>query len=130
MQTPDSQNEVVISFHDGYLHITHPDKFVLLSDDLDLLWQNLFKACRAYKCNRVLNEGDVDLSKLRAFDSYSAGTKAGEIEGLRMAVLFHGYEPDERAEFFKTVASNRGAKVEFFADRPAALLWLGVADSV
>jgi hypothetical protein len=77
----------------------------------------------------VLNEGHVDLSKLRAFDSYSAGTKAGEIEGLRMAVLFHGYEPDERAEFFKIVASNRGAKVEFFNDRREALEWLGVEGS-
>jgi hypothetical protein len=129
MQNRDSQNDVVISFHDGYLHITHPDNFVLLSKDLDALWQNLFEACRQYKSNRVLNEGNIDLSKLRAFDSYSAGTKAGEIEGLRMACLFPDFEPDERAEFFKTVASNRGAMVEFFTDRRVALKWLGVSGS-
>ncbi len=126
MQNSEFDNGVVITFHDGYLHIMHPDNFVLLSKDLEGLWQNLFKACRAHECNRVLNEGRVDLSRLRAFDSYSAGTQAGEIQGLRMAILFASYEPDERAEFFKTVASNRGAKVEFFDDRAEALKWLGV----
>ena len=126
MPNREPENEVVITFHDGYLHIMHPDKFVILSKDIEALWQNLFEACRNYRCNRVLNVGQVDLSQLRAFDSYSAGTQAGEIQGLRMACLFHGYEPDERAEFFKTVASNRGAKVDFFTDRAAALEWLGI----
>ena len=128
MQNSEPDNGVIITFCENYLHIMHPDNFVLLSEAIEGLWQNLYKACAAYHCNRVLNEGPVDLSQLRAFDSYTAGSHAGEIEGLRMACLFYDYEPDERAEFFKAVAANRGAQVEFFTDREDALKWLAGAE--
>jgi hypothetical protein len=129
MQNLESARGVVITFREGFLHITHPDNFVLLSEDINVLWQNLAAACRTFDCRRVLNEGNIDLSKLRAFDSYNAGTQAGEIQGLQMACLFPNFEPDEKSEFFKTVAANRGAKVEFFTDRARALEWLGVAET-
>jgi hypothetical protein len=129
MQNSELYKGVEISFRDGYLHITHPDNFVLLPEDIDVLWMNLTGFCRQYDCRRILNEGRIDLSHLRAFDSYNAGSQAGEIEGLRMACLFHGYVPDEKAAFFQTVASNRGSKVEFFTDRAEALKWLGVAEN-
>jgi hypothetical protein len=128
MPESEPDNGVVITFHDGYLHITHPENFVVLSEEIEGLWQNLAEACRAFGCNRVLNEGNVDLSKLKSYDTYIAGSQAGGIRGLRMACLFYGFEPDEQSEFFKTVASNRGAKVEFFRDRAEALKWLGVTE--
>jgi hypothetical protein len=124
MQNSQSYKGVEFTFREGYVHITHPDNFVILSEDLEKLWVNLAAACRAFDCNRVLNEGNLDLSKLRAFDSYTAGAQAGEIRGLRMACLFHDFQPDEKAEFFQTVAANRGAKVKFFTDRAEALKWL------
>ena len=129
MQNSESDKGVVITFCDGYVHISHPDNFVILSEDIEGLWKNLTVACRTYNCSRVLNEGKIDLSKLRAFDSFSAGSQAGEIEGLRMACLFKNYQPDEKFEFFKTVAANRGAKVEFFLDKAEALKWLGASEN-
>jgi hypothetical protein len=129
MQNSETDNGVVITYRDPYLHITHPDDFVILSEHIDVLWHNLSEACSAHDCRRVLNEGNIDFSQLRAFDSYSAGFQAGEIEGLRMACLFPKYQPDEKFEFFQTVASNRGAKIEFFTDRAEALKWLGVDGS-
>lgn len=126
MKNFESENGVAITLRDGYLQITHPDNFVVLSEEIEVLWRNLAEACRVFECRRVLNEGSVDLSRLRAYDSYNAGSHAGEIRGLRMACLFPGYEPNDMAELFKTVASNRGARVEFFTDRAAALEWLGI----
>jgi hypothetical protein len=127
MQKTETTTETVeITFHDDYLHIRHPDNFVVLPEELDDLWQNLAKACQAHDCRRVLNEGNLDFSKLRAFDSFTAGSQAGEIQGLRMACLFPNYKHDEKSAFFRTVAANRGAQIEFFTDRAEALRWLGV----
>jgi len=129
MPESEPDREVVITFRDEYIHISHPDNFVILPEAIEGLWQNLAEACKAFGCNRVLNEGSVDLSRLRDFDTYNAGTQAGLIRGLRMACLFPNYVPDEQSEFFKMVASNRGAKVEFFNDRAEALEWLGVMNA-
>lgn len=129
MRKLESDNGVVITFREGYLHIMHPDNFVLLPEEIDGLWQNLAEACKSHGCSLVLNEGNIDLSKVKAYDSYNAGTQAGEIRSLRMACLYPNFQPDERSEFFKTVAANRGAKVEFFIDRAEALRWLGVEES-
>ena len=130
MKKAEETNQVVeINFRGQYLHITHPDNFVLLPEELDDLWQNLANACKTHDCRKVLNEGNLDFSKIRAYDSYSAGSHAGEIRGLRMACLFPNYKPDEQSEFFKTVAANRGATIELFTDRDAALKWLDVDES-
>jgi hypothetical protein len=130
MQNLESNNGVVITFRDGYLHITHPDNFVILPGDLEGLWNNLAEACKMFDCPLVLNEGNIDLSKLKAFDTYYAGTQAGEIDCLRMACLFTNHQLDEKSEFFKSVAAHRGALVEFFTDRAEALEWLGVSEKV
>ena len=126
MQNSESDIGVVITFQDGYLHITHPVNFVVQPQDIEGLWANLFKACQKFDCRKILNEGHLDLSRLRAFDSYNAGSQAGEIVGLRMACLFHGYTLDEKGEFFQMVASNRGSTIKFFTDKTEALKWLGV----
>jgi len=129
MQKSESDNGVVIAFRGDYLHITHPDNFVLLPEDIEGLWHNLAEACKNHNCSRVLNEGNLDFSKVKAYDSYHAGSQAGEIRGLRMACLFPNHQPDERSEFFKMVAANRGANVEFFSARAEALKWLGVENT-
>ncbi len=126
MQNSESNKDFVITFREGYLHITHPASFVVLPEYIESLWANLFEACRKYNCNRILNEGHLDFSKLRAFDSYSAGSQAGEIVGLRMACLFQDYTLDEKGAFFQMVASNRGSTIEFFTDKTEALKWLRV----
>ena len=59
--------------------------------------------------------------------AFVSGDKlAQSIAGLYMACFFEGYETDELTEFFKTVARNRGAMVEFFNTREEAFRWLGI----
>jgi hypothetical protein len=41
-----------------------------------------------------------------------------------MALCFVRYKPDEISELFRQAARNRGANVEFFTNREAALVWL------
>ncbi len=129
MPNPEPDNAVQITFHDGFIHILHPDNFMVLPEELEGLWLSLAEACKVYDCQKVLNEGNLDLSKLRGYDAYSAGAQAGEIDGLRMACLFQNHQPNEKDEFFKTVSANRGSKVEFFNDRAEALKWLEVDES-
>ena len=37
------------------------------------------------------------------------------LPGLSVACCFRGYLPDEQSLFFKTAATNRGVRAEFFA---------------
>ncbi|MBS1792465.1 MAG: hypothetical protein JSS81_01355 [Acidobacteria bacterium] len=126
MPESDLTKGVEIELCDGYLHITHPEGFIVSAEALEPLWANLADACRRHRCKKVLNEGRLDFSRLRTYDSYQSGSYAGEIRGLQMACLFYGFIPMDKAEFFKTVASNRGARIDFFEDRASALKWLGV----
>ena len=48
------------------------------------------------------------------------------LAGVSLACCFYGYKPDDKSQFFKDVAQNRGVRVEFFGERGAALRWLGV----
>lgn len=45
---------------------------------------------------------------------------------MSVACCFYGYAPDQQTRFFMDVSQNRGVRIEFFAEREAALRWLGV----
>jgi hypothetical protein len=62
-------------------------------------------------------------------DAYQSGAQAAEsIPGMTLAIYIHDYIPDEITQFFKNVAFNRGARIEFFNDKQKALAWLGFQD--
>ena len=57
--------------------------------------------------------------------AFTSGVDVASIApNLWMAPCFHRYEPDEIGELFRQTARNRGANVEFFENRDAALRWL------
>jgi len=47
---------------------------------------------------------------------------------MKLAICIYEYIPDETTQFFKNVAYNRGATIEFFNDKKKALAWLGIAE--
>ena len=62
-------------------------------------------------------------------DAYQSGAQAAEsIPGMTLAIFVDHYAPDEITQFFKNVAYNRGAHIEFFNDKKKALAWLGIKD--
>jgi hypothetical protein len=117
-----------ITFRGDYLHVQHPDNFEISPESNQKLWIALETACQTHKCHRVLSEGKINLRKMKAWNVVDSGTQASVIRGLKIALLFYNYQPDEISGFFKTVSANRGVKVEFFTDKNAALDWLGVKE--
>ena len=73
--------------------------------------------CARQGQRRVLIEGTVAARRMATMDSFAVGTPA---------CCFYGYKPDDKSQFFKDVAQNRGVRVEFFGERDEALRWLGV----
>jgi len=63
-------------------------------------------------------------------DAYQSGAQAAEsIPGMTLAICIDDYTPDDITQFFKNVAYNRGARIEFFNDKKKALAWLGFEDT-
>lgn len=76
---------------------------------------------------RVLVEGAVAQRHMATMDSFGLGTLLGTLlPGAWLALCFYGYAADQQSQFFKDVSQNRGVRIEFFANREAALRWLGV----
>lgn len=118
----------LLRFVNDHIHIVHPPGFTFRSESIDEVWGTIGSACKKYSCFKVLVEVrkfDRELDTAAAFDSGVAASKI--VKGLKIALCFPGYEPDDISEFFKTVAYNRGTLVEFFQDADEAREWLGVS---
>ena len=125
-----SRNDFSIEFRGDYIYVIHAPDFEITPDSKARLWSALAVECETYNCRRVLTEGKRvrrEMSFLEVFDS--AKQLSNIIPGLRLAFCFENYPQDELTGFFKTAASNRGVKINFFSDCREALGWLGVEDS-
>lgn len=123
----DNYREFEITFRGSYVHVQHEPDYVITLDSISRLYKAIGEACRQYNCYRVLAEGGALSRKMNMPDAFESGSQiAQSIAGLTMAICLKGYKPDELTTFFKTVARNRGATVEFFQDTDEALKWLGV----
>jgi hypothetical protein len=128
MKNLELSTDFEIIFRGDFLHVVHPDNFEISPEGNVKLWNALETACKTHNCYKVLSEGKINLRKMKAWNVFDSGSQASEINGLRLACLFYNYQPDEMSAFFKTVSANRGAKVEFFTDKTAALEWLGIKE--
>lgn len=118
-----------LEFNGKYIHIIHAPDYEISPESNEKIWRELSQACKKYKCLKVFAEGAAQTRRVSSLDAYQSGLQAAEsIPGLAMAICIYDYTPDETTEFFKNVAFNRGATIEFFNDKQKALTWLGFKD--
>lgn len=116
-------------FLGNYISVKHSDDFTISFQTMAKFWEDLADFCKTHNCRKVLAEGNVFKRKMTTVEAFESGNKVGKlILGLWLACAFPEYHPDETTDFFKTVAKNRGVRVEFFQDREAALKWLNVTE--
>lgn len=116
-----------LEFRGDYIHIQHDKDFEISPESMNEFWTALGEACEQYKCPRVLAEGPAPKRRMDTIGAFESGIHASKVAvRLSLALCFYDYKTDELSDFFKTVARNRGARVEFFTDRDEALRWLGV----
>ena len=119
-----------IEFNGKYIHMIHAPDYEICPESNDKMWKELSQTCKKYKCLKVFAEGPTQKRRITSLDAYNSGSQASEsIPGLKLAICIYEYTTDETTEFFKNVAYNRGARIEFFNDKKKALQWLGIKDT-
>lgn len=118
-------DELSLEFKDDYLHLTRGKDFEITPDRMEPFWGYLREQCEHYDCTSILIEAEAPTRNMDTVAAFTSGVEVASIApNLWMALCFQGYEPDEISELFRQAARNRGANVEFFTDRDAALSWL------
>lgn len=120
-----------LEVHSNFLHIKHPPKMVIDPDSTHLMWAQVGQLCFEHGKSRVLVEADAPQRRLDTMAAFDSGRILAEnTTGLTIAICFRDYEFDDLTTFFKTVAQNRGVRVEFFGSIEEATAWLGVEAGV
>ena len=113
--------------HKHYLHVKHPQGFVITPETARDLWAEIGKLCRENGLHKVLVEADRPERRLDTMSAFDSGRILAEsTSGLTVAICYRDYEFDDISTFFKTVAQNRSVNIEFFNDLDAARKWLDV----
>jgi hypothetical protein len=116
-----------IEFYGTYIYVHLASGYEISPESMNQLWTDLAKASILYNCRHVFAEGFMPSRRMNMAGAFISGEQVAQsIAGLSLACFFEGYRADELTEFFKTVARNRGAMVEFFASREEAFRWLGI----
>jgi hypothetical protein len=122
--------ELSLEFKDDHLYLQHANDSDITPERMEILWGHLRDQCEKYDCTRILIEADAPARDMDTVAAFTSGVAAASIApDLWLALCFHRYEPDEISEMFRQAARNRGANVEFFSDREAALQWLRANNS-
>lgn len=119
-----------LEFNNKYIHIIHAPDYEVTPESLKKLWTELAEACEKYHCLKVFAEGFTPPKRqIKTMDALESGSRASRsIPGLMLAICFKDYIPDKITKYFTDVAYNRGALIQFFANKKEALEWLGVTD--
>lgn len=116
-----------IKDHAEYIHVIYTPEYEITRETMIATCDNLMVICKRKSCFRVILEAPSPIRKLNTTDAFESGTRLARIgAGLTIAMVFYNYRTDEMTEFFKTVAQNRGVRVEYFNEVERALEWLGV----
>ena len=114
-----------LEFKDDHIHLKHDKSFVINPTSMKSFWGYLREQCEDHDCTSVLLEADSPTRNMDTVGAFTSGVAAASVaQNLWLALCFHRYKPDEISELFRQAARNRGANVEFFSDREAALVWL------
>jgi len=117
-----------ISVEKGYILVTLAPDYDITPKGLLAQYQAIDKACKEHGYKKVLVEGQRMARHLSSWDAFRSGSAFAKLQlhGLRMALCFPVYEPDETTDFFLTVSKNRGIEFAFFQNRQEALHWLDI----
>lgn len=116
-----------LEVHPTYLHLKYPTGFMISPETAAETWSAIGDLCDKYGSSKVLIEGDKPERHMDTMSAFESGRILAEsIVGVTLAVCLRGHEFDEISTFFKTVAQNRGVKIEFFTNVGDALRWLDV----
>jgi hypothetical protein len=122
-----AMTDFTLTPHADYLHVALAPGYELHPQGATELMKSVSDVCARQGQRRVLIEGTVAARRMATMDSFAIGALAGRmLAGVSLACCFYGYKPDDKSQFFKDVAQNRGVRVEFFGERDEALRWLGV----
>ena len=115
-----------LEFLGDHIRIQHPIGYEITPESQERLWGAIGEACENSNCWSVLAESSAppkrNMTQVDAFRSAQQAAKASN--KLRLAIVLKGYHPDETTKFFMNSAYNMGIRIEFFADRQAAMQWL------
>jgi hypothetical protein len=116
-----------VEVHQTYLRVKHPPGFVITAAAAAEGWARIRDLCREHAVAKVLIEAKSPQRRMDTMSAFDSGRVLAEnLSGLTVAMCFYDYEFDELSSFFRTVAQNRGVKIEYFNDLQQALDWLGV----
>ena len=116
-----------LEVHPKYLHLRYPSGFVASLETTGDAWLALGKLCEQYGRNKVLIEATKPEREFDTMSAFESGRILAEnTVGVTIAICLHDHEYDDLSHFFRTVAQNRGVKIELFNDLTEALHWLDV----
>lgn len=116
-----------LEVHPDFLFLKHKPGTVIDPESTQQMWAELGRLAAELGKSKVLVEAhkpERQLDTMAAFDS--GRILAENTSGLTIAFCYKDYEFDDLTTFFKTVAQNRGVRVEFFSNVEEACTWLGV----
>lgn len=122
----DSMDEAFeLEIHPNFLHLKYPAGSVISAESTFETWAAVARLTEKHDCSKVLIEIDRPQRQMDTMSAFDSGRVLAEsAAGLTVAMCFHNYQFDDLTVFFKTVAQNRGVKIEFFGDLDEALEWL------
>jgi hypothetical protein len=113
--------------HVEYVHVELSPDYEIKAEGTKQLVVAISDLAARQGQRRVLIEGTIAGRRMGTMDSFGLGSLIGSmLSGMSVACCFYDYTLDQQTQFFKDVSQNRGVRVEFFAERAAALRWLGV----
>ncbi len=117
-------------FENGYLNLIQLRGLEFSSDNITEVWDEISRSCQKHGSTEVLIEAEEFNRDLDIADAFDSGVAASQVaRGLMIALCFSSYDLDDNLEFFKTVALNRGTRIEFFDSVEAGIEWLGVTET-
>ena len=118
-------DELSFEFKGDHLHLVHEDDYEITAAGVKSFWGHLLEQCDNHGCASVLVEANAPTPRVDSIAAFTSGVVVTSIApNIRVALCCRGYERDGITALFRQAARNRGASVEFFSDREAALVWL------
>jgi len=114
------------TFTGDFVRLSFSKPFTITPQVALELLAKLAAVCSANSSARVLVEGLSPAGGLSTEELYNLGVALSRaVPGVRVAVFLEGSARVTDREFFKNVATNRGANVRYFASVDEARSWLG-----